>query len=49
MGMDLLGAGGYFRRDMFSWRRLLGVAEPHGWEPSGTTPPEELLVGITAE
>lgn len=37
MGMDLSGPAGDFWWDVFSWRKLLRVAEQHGWEPAGTT------------
>ena len=49
MGMDLSGKGGYFRWNIDSWRRLLSLAERHGWEPMGTTLPEEILDGMSGE
>jgi hypothetical protein len=40
MGMDLAGAGGYFRASNDMWRALLVLANKYGWEPAGTKPPE---------
>ena len=39
MGMDLTGAGGYFRWGMGAWYEVLTLALAHGWEPIGTRPP----------
>jgi hypothetical protein len=39
MGMDLSGAGGYFRFSITSWGHVLQLAHDHGWEPAGTEPP----------
>src|SRR4051794_15663787 len=36
MAMDLTGAGGEFSWDVFSWGRLLRLAEKYGWQPAGT-------------
>ena len=55
MGMDLNGAGGYWRMSGSSFARALTLAKKHGWEPAGTkapywvnedgTPCEEMNVG----
>ena len=39
MGMDLSGAGGYFRWMNTAWIEVLKLAEKHGWEPLGVGPP----------
>ena len=36
MGMDLSGSAGEFWWDVFSWHKLLRVAQRYGWEPAGT-------------
>jgi hypothetical protein len=36
MGMDLHGAGGDFRFNIFAWGQVLGLAQQYGWEPAGT-------------
>lgn len=41
MGMDLHGAGGYFRFDVIAWAKVLELARQYGWEPAGTELPEE--------
>ena len=43
MGMDLDGAGGYFRWTSSGWSELLEEAEAAGWEPTGTGPPRGVL------
>lgn len=43
MGMDLDGAGGYFRWTVFSWHQVLDRAEAAGWRPIGTGPPRGVL------
>jgi len=43
MGMDLSGAGGYFRWTISGWHKVLELAEAHGWEPTGTGPPRGTL------
>ena len=43
MGMDLDGAGGYFRWTALGWRTLLDRAEAAGWQPVGTGPPRGIL------
>ena len=39
MGMDLSGAGGYFRWNFGEWGDLLELAQAYGWKPMGTGPP----------
>ncbi len=39
MGMDLSGAGGYFRWTASAWIKILGLAEQGGWQPVGTGAP----------
>jgi hypothetical protein len=39
MGMDLEGAGGYFRWTAEGWGTILELAEQYGWTPIGTGPP----------
>lgn len=39
MGMDLSGAGGYFRWNIDEWIAVLDIAQRFGWEPIGTGPP----------
>lgn len=39
MGMDLSGAGGYFRWDVTSWGDVLELGMAFGWKPTGTGPP----------
>jgi hypothetical protein len=39
MGMDLSGAGGYFRWTYSGWREVMELAEEFGWVPSRTGPP----------
>ncbi len=39
MGMDLSGAGGYFRWTNSGWSDLLELAEEFGWIPTVTGPP----------
>lgn len=42
MGMDLEGAGGYFRFTMSSWSRVGELAVMGGWQPTeGTCPPSD--------
>jgi hypothetical protein len=36
MGMDLSGAGGYFRFANYSWSKVLRLGVMFGWEPAGT-------------
>lgn len=43
MGMDLSGAGGYFRWTNLGWRDVLALAESNGWEPTATGPPRGIL------
>jgi hypothetical protein len=43
MGMDLEGAGGYFRWNLFCWGEVLTLAEEHGWMPVRTGPPVGVL------
>ena len=43
MGMDLDGAGGYFRWTGTGWHDLLDRAEAAGWQPIGTGPPRGIL------
>ena len=43
MGMDLDGAGGYFRWTWSGWRWVTGLAEEFGWVPSQTGPPRGML------
>jgi len=43
MGMDLSGAGGYFRWAGGGWGRILDLAEQFGWQPVGTGPPRGTL------
>jgi hypothetical protein len=38
MGMDLHGAGGYYRFSNTSWRKVLELAFEYGWKPAGTEP-----------
>ena len=40
MGMDLEGAGGYFRWTRTGWTDILTLAEQFEWEPTGTGPPK---------
>ncbi len=39
MGMDLDGAGGYFRWNNSSWCDILELGQEFGWVPVGTGPP----------
>jgi hypothetical protein len=39
MGMDLSGPAGDFWWDVFSWHKLLRIAQQYGWQPAGTWPP----------
>jgi hypothetical protein len=39
MGMDLSGAGGYFRWTNLGWGEILVLGKDFGWEPNGTGPP----------
>ena len=39
MGMDLSGAGGYFRWTASGWSNVLLLAEHYGWQATGTGPP----------
>ena len=39
MGMDLSGAGGYFRWTNLGWAEILDLGEEFGWKPTGTGPP----------
>jgi hypothetical protein len=43
MGMDLEGAGGYFRWTASGWASLLALAAHYGWEAVGTGPPRGVL------
>ena len=43
MGMDLSGAGGYFRWTGSGWGKVLELASNHGWQPIGTGPPKGIL------
>ncbi len=43
MGMDLDGAGGYFRWTNTGWQRVTDLAEEFGWVPSRTGPPRGIL------
>ena len=43
MGMDLSGAGGYFRWTNTGWGKVLELASANGWEPIGTGPPKGTL------
>jgi len=43
MGMDLEGAGGYFRWTGEGWCNILGLAQRHGWVSTGTGPPRGTL------
>ena len=43
MGMDLSGAGGYFRWTTSEWYDLLEIASEFGWVPIGTGPPTGIL------
>ena len=43
MGMDLSGAGGYFRWTNSGWRETLELAEQYGWQPIGTGAPRGTL------
>ena len=43
MGMDLDGAGGYFRWTSSGWRWATDLAEEFGWVPSRTGPPRGML------
>lgn len=43
MGMDLDGAGGYFRWTGSGWHGVLQRAEAAGWQPIGTGPPKGVL------
>lgn len=43
MGMDLNGAGGYFRWSTSAWYDLLELAKEFGWVPIGTGPPPGVL------
>jgi hypothetical protein len=43
MGMDLSGAGGYFRWSARGWSQILNLGLEHGWEPTGTGPPRGML------
>ena len=38
MGMDLNGAGGYYRFSNTSWCKVLELAYEYGWQPAGTEP-----------
>jgi hypothetical protein len=39
MGMDLSGAGGYFRWTNSGWYDILELGKEFGWIPTGTGPP----------
>jgi len=39
VGMDLSGAGGYFRWTNSGWGEVLELGEEFGWVPIGTGPP----------
>jgi hypothetical protein len=43
MGMDLIGAGGYFRWTNVGWYDILELAKELGWTPTGTGPPPKVL------
>ncbi len=43
MGMDLDGAGGYFRWTNSGWSDILELGEEFGWVPTGTGPPRGVL------
>jgi len=43
MGMDLSGAGGYFRWTASAWGKILDLAEQHGWQSVGTGAPRGTL------
>lgn len=43
MGVDLHGAGGYFRWTNLGWSSVLTLAEYYGWQPIGTGPPRGIL------
>jgi hypothetical protein len=43
MGMDLNGAGGYFRFNNVGWDKALELARLYGWMPSGTEVPAALV------
>ena len=43
MGMDLSGAGGYFRWSNSGWADILELGQAHGWVPVGTGPPRREL------
>ncbi|NWG18818.1 MAG: hypothetical protein HXY39_00680 [Chloroflexi bacterium] len=43
MGMDISGAGGYFRWTNLGWSEVLSLARSAGWEPVGTGPPRGVL------
>ena len=43
MGMDLSGAGGYFRWSGTGWGDILALGEEYGWVPAGTGPPPGVL------
>jgi hypothetical protein len=45
MGMDLSGAGGYFRWTIYGWSNTLELAEQYGWHPMGTGAPRGILKG----
>lgn len=43
MGMDLSGAGGYFRWTNSGWGDILELGEAFGWLPMGPGPPRGVL------
>jgi hypothetical protein len=43
MTMDLSGPAGDFSWDVFSWHKLLRMAERYGWQSAGTHLSEDLL------
>jgi hypothetical protein len=43
VGMDLDGAGGYFRWNNSGWADVLELGETFGWMPAGPGPPRGVL------
>jgi hypothetical protein len=43
VGMDLSGAGGYFRWTNSGWSDILELGQEFGWVPLGTGPPRGVL------
>lgn len=43
MGLDLYGAGGYFRWSGVGWANVLSLAQHYGWQGVGTGPPRGVL------